>query len=197
MTADQPSTAALDDLAGVVDLFGWLTREELTRALSELAFKQRTAVDDDAISAAIDRAVAEYVLVPAPLTALSAGGEPVADGETRATDSEADSAPAVTGPSDGIEADTVAFAVGPAAFPSLPRNAGDLPHILDLTERSVDRDRLVDAVVARFRSDAASAVAATDVARIETLVDVTYDIETWASADVDDLRTQLAAELDD
>jgi len=61
-----PSVAAQDDLAGIVDLFEWLTRAELSRALSELAFKQRTEVDEDAIAAAIDVAVAEYALVPAP-----------------------------------------------------------------------------------------------------------------------------------
>ena len=47
---DGPSVAARDDLAGVVDLFEWLTREELSRALSELAFKQRAEVDDEAIA---------------------------------------------------------------------------------------------------------------------------------------------------
>jgi len=72
--ADTPSVAARDDLAGVVDLFEWLTRAELSRALSELAFKQRSEVDDEAIAAAIDVAVAEYALVPAPPAALSEAG---------------------------------------------------------------------------------------------------------------------------
>lgn len=50
-----------DDLAGVVDLFGALTREELGRALSELAFKRGEEVED--VDAAIDDALASYHLV--------------------------------------------------------------------------------------------------------------------------------------
>ncbi len=50
-----------DELAGVVDLFGALTREELRRALSELAFKRGAEPDDP--GGAIDDAVASYHLV--------------------------------------------------------------------------------------------------------------------------------------
>ena len=50
-----------DDLAGVVDLFGALTREELRRALSELAFKRGEEVDD--ADARIDDALASYHLI--------------------------------------------------------------------------------------------------------------------------------------
>ena len=97
-----PSVAARDDLAGVVDLFDWLTRAELSRALSELAFKQRTEVDEDAIAAAIDAAIAEYALVPAPSAALSEAGSPVESDDGTTTDTEA-----------------AGLTVGPAAFPSL------------------------------------------------------------------------------
>lgn len=50
-----------DDLAGVVDLFGALTRSELERALAELAFKQGEDAPDAA--ALIDDALATYHLV--------------------------------------------------------------------------------------------------------------------------------------
>jgi hypothetical protein len=51
-----------DELAGVVDLFGALTPRELERALEELALKRGGTVDVDDLAAAIDDAVASYVL---------------------------------------------------------------------------------------------------------------------------------------
>ena len=49
-----------DDLAGVVDLFGALTREELDRALEELAYKQGTEPPGPAV---VELALQRYVLV--------------------------------------------------------------------------------------------------------------------------------------
>jgi hypothetical protein len=181
-TTAAPSVAARDDLAGVVDLFDWLTRAELSHALSELAYKKRAEVDDDAIAAAIDVAVAEYTLVPAPPEALTEDGtEPTA----------------VDDPDDGLDADGVALAVGPAAFPSLPDDAADLPHILDVPERGVDRAVLSEAVLARLSTDAVSAISESDVDRLEVLADVTYDIEAWAPVDATAIRDRIVAELDD
>ncbi|RLM51767.1 hypothetical protein [Halorubrum sp. Atlit-28R] len=171
--ASGPSVAARDDLAGVVDLFGWLTRAELSRALSELAFKQRAEVDEAAIDAAIDLAVAEYALVPAPSAALSsAGSESASERET-------------------------ALAVGPAAFPTLPAGAEDLPHILEIPDREVDREALSDAVLERLREEAVAAIGDSDDERLETLADVTYDVEAWAPVDVDPVRTRILAEVDE
>ncbi|GAA0533549.1 hypothetical protein ABNG02_09425 [Halorubrum ejinorense] len=171
--ADGPSVAARDDLAGVVDLFAWLTRTELSQALSELAFKSRTEVDEDAIDAAIDLAVAEYALVPAPAAALSSEGtESASERET-------------------------ALAVGPAAFPTLPEGAADLPHILDIPSREVDREALSDAVLERLREEAVAAIGDGDDDRLETLADVTYDVEAWAPVDVDPVRTRILAEVDE
>jgi len=178
---DAPSVAARDDLAGVVDLFEWLTRAELSHALSELAFKQRAEVDDDAIAAAIDVAVAEYALVPAPPAALSEGGE---------------TPPETADPEAGLDAGDVALAVGPAAFPSLPDGAGDLPHILDVPERDVDREALSEAVLARLSTDAVSAIRESNADRLEVLADVTYDIEAWAPVDAGEIRERIVAELD-
>lgn len=50
-----------DEIAGVVDLFGALAREDLRQALSELAFKRGTEIDD--ADDLIDHAVASYHLV--------------------------------------------------------------------------------------------------------------------------------------
>ncbi|SDG19601.1 hypothetical protein SAMN04488067_11937 [Halorubrum xinjiangense] len=168
-----PSVAARDDLAGVVDLFGWLTRGEMSHALSELAFKKRTEVDEGAIDAAIDLAVREYALVPAPDDALSG------DGET-----------------DRSEEETTALAVGPAAFPTLPEGAEDLPHILDVPDRDVDREALADSVLSQLREEAVEAINEGDADRLEVLADVTYDVEAWAPVDTDPVRTRILAELD-
>ena len=179
----EPSVAARDDLAGVVDLFGWLTRAELSEALSELAFKQRAEVDEAAIDAAIDLAVAEYALVPAPVEALSGGGAAdLADGDGSGDDG-----------GDG----PTALAVGPAAFPTLPEGAEDLPHILDVPDRGVDREALADAVLEQLRREAVEAIGEGDDERLETLADVTYDVEAWAPVDVDPVRTRILAEVDE
>jgi len=196
---EPPSVAARDDLAGVVDLFEWLTREELSRALSELAYKQRAEVDDGAIDGAIDAAVAEYALVPAPPAALSEAGagstlEAVADPGDGGGTAEA-AAGAADADADAY-ADALALAVGPAAFPSLPADAEDLPHILDVPERDVDRETLSEAVLERLSADAVAAINAGDAARLEVLADVTYDIEAWAPVDAGDVRERIVAELD-
>ncbi|WP_280585304.1 hypothetical protein [Halorubrum sp. Boch-26] len=186
---DAPSVAARDDLAGVVDLFGWLTRAELSHALSELAFKRRTEVDDDAIAAAIDVAVAEYALVPAPPAALDGFGDSAGTTAGAVPEEVAD-------PDGGLDADAVALAVGPAAFPSLPDGAADLPHILDVPERDVDRERLSDAVLERLSEDAAAAISEGDDDRLAVLADVTYDVEAWAPVDAEDIRERIVVELD-
>lgn len=51
------------ELAGVVDLFGALTREELGEALVELAFKRGEERDPADFGPAVDDAVASYHLV--------------------------------------------------------------------------------------------------------------------------------------
>jgi hypothetical protein len=144
-----------DELAGVVDIFGALTRAELESALGELAFKRGEDVDREAARAAVDEAVENYYLVAVD-----------GDGETL-------------------------LAPGPAAFPSLPDGAEDLPHILDVPERAPDRSSLVDAAERRLRGDAARAVDEGDEGRIERLLDVSYDLETWGGVDVAEVRTRL------
>jgi hypothetical protein len=52
-----------DDLAGVVDLFGGLTRAQLGEALAELAYKRGGEYDPDGFEAIIDAAVRSYHLI--------------------------------------------------------------------------------------------------------------------------------------
>ncbi|MEF8856348.1 MAG: hypothetical protein V5A16_02880 [Haloplanus sp.] len=152
------STATGDELAGVVDLFGALTREELEAALGELAFKRGEAVDDDAIEEAVAAAIEGYYLVTVD------------------------------------RGDETLLVPGPVAFPALPDGAEDLPHIMDVPDRDVDE--VVEAVERRLRADAARAVDAGDAERIERLLDVSYDLETWGATDVSDIRSRLDAALE-
>lgn len=146
-------TATHDELAGVVGLFGALTREELERALRELAFKQGREIDDAAVDEAIDDALDAYALVE--------------------TDGEAP-----------------LLVVGPTAFPTLPSEADDLPHIMDVPERSVDREELAPTVHARLLAEAEDAADE----RVATLREASYDLEAWASIDAGDVRERLEGE---
>jgi hypothetical protein len=151
-----------NDVAGVVDLFGALTRAELGEALAELAFKHGEDHDAAAFKGVIERAERSYHLVAV---------------EAEETD------------------DSPILVVGPAAFPDLPDGATDLPHILDIDDRTVGRDTAAKAAETRFREDASAAVDAGDTERIETLLDVSYELEAWGSVDLAESRDRLDAAL--
>jgi len=63
-----------DDLAGVVDAFGALTRAELGAALTELVFKQGEETNPEEFDDIIDGAIDEYQLIR--LDEAEAAGEP-------------------------------------------------------------------------------------------------------------------------
>jgi hypothetical protein len=149
-----------DEVAGVVDLFGALTRAELRRALAELSFKRGADPESAAADEALDAAVESYHVVE-------------------------------------LDGDPPQFAVGPVAFPALPRGAEDLPHILDVPTRTVDREAVARDVEERLRAETARAVAAGDDDRVAHLLDVTYDLEAWASVDVSGIRDRLDAAVND
>ena len=160
-----------DELAGIVDLFGALTRGELAAACSELAFKQGQDVDKPELDAKIEAALDAYVLAEYNPVDASEVTERSVDGRE----------PLVT--------------VGPTAFPTLPPNAEDLPHILEFERRSVDRERLATQVCERLCVEGAAAVDAGETDRAAELVDVAYDIELWAPLETEDIRAQLIAAL--
>ena len=171
-TDDAPDWLVPDALAGIVDLFGWLTPTELRRAVDELAFKRRETVEPSTVAAVVDDAVDAYVLVSAPAAAIDEGTVP-------------------------LDNEHPLLAVGPVAFPTLPDGATDLPHILDVDPRTVTREALADAVLERLSEEAVAAITADDATRLETLADVTYDLEAWAAVDVGRVRDRIVAELDD
>jgi hypothetical protein len=152
-----------DALAGVVDLFGALTRAELERALEELAYKQGVDPPDPEV---VDRATERYALV-----AYRTGS---VDGERS---------------EDGDE-ETELLVPGPSAFPALPPGAGDLPHIMDAVEREVDREAVERAAEERFRADVARALASGDDELVGRLLDVSYDLDAWG-LDLSELRARL------
>jgi len=148
-----------DELAGIVDVLGPSTREELARACGELAFKRGEDVDADAFESAIESALSTYHLVA------------VADHDA--------------------EGETPLVVVGPAAFPALPDGAEDLPHILDLPDRSIARESMGEAAETQFRRDAADAVGRDDQERIQRLLDVSYDLEAWGPVELATARGRL------
>lgn len=155
-----------DDLAGVVDLFGGLTRSELGEALAELAFKRGEDHDPDAFESDIDAAIQSYHLVAVPPDA------------------------------GGVAVDEDLLVVGPVAFPELPDGATDLPHILDVADRSVDRAAATSAAGRRFRADADDAIDGGDPTRIEALLDVSYELAAWGDVDLAETRERLDAALE-
>jgi hypothetical protein len=150
-----------DELAGVVDLFGALTREELGEALAELAYKRREEYDAGGFTDEIVAAVESYHLICI----------------------DPDDAP--------IDVDAPVLVAGPGAFPVLPEGATDLVHILDTDERELDRETAGRAVLDRFREDAAAAIEDGTPARIERLIDVSYELEAWADVDLSAERDHL------
>jgi hypothetical protein len=169
-----------DDIAGVVDLFGALTRAELRRALSELAFRQGEDREPAAFEAAVESAVDSYHLVSVPGDAL---GDDVTGADA---------------PGDGVEhgGEAGLLVAGPVAFPTLPEGGEDLPHIMDVPDRAVDREAAAAAAEKQFRADAAAAVGADDTGRVGTLLDVSYELEAWGPVDLSETRRRLDAARD-
>jgi len=155
-------SATLDELAGVVDLFDGLTRDELSRALIELGARRGDDPDEDAVAESIEAAVDRYFLARY----------------------ERDDADDLLVP-------------GPAAFPSMPDHGEDLPHIMDVPDRSPDRERLGEQIAERIAADAEAAIDDGDAERVDRLLDVTYDVEAWAPVELDDVRERLDAALAD
>lgn len=180
-----------DELAGVTDLFGALTPAELRQAIEELAFKR----GEDAPELPIEAAVSEYRLVGIE-PGREQGDEPRRGG-TRSEETSGDAGNEGTG-SGGTSAEEEQrserlLVPGPTAFPALPPGAEDLPHILEVEPRTIDRDALSERVEERFRREAARAVVAGDEGRIEALLDTSYDLEAWGAVDLADARARLDA----
>jgi hypothetical protein len=143
-----------DELAGVVDLFGALTHEELCDALSELAFKAGREANEEAIAGRIAAATEAYALV------------------------------------EFEGSDETLLVPGPTAFPELPPDATDLPHIMSVPDREVDRGVLGEQVVEELLAAAEASAGDAEGERTE-LREVSYDVEAWANVDASAVRARL------
>ncbi|MFB6229339.1 MAG: hypothetical protein ABEH88_12450 [Halobacteriales archaeon] len=88
------------------------------------------------------------------------------------------------------------LAPGPAALPSLPNHAEDLPHMMDVPERAIDPERLANAAREQLSDDARQAISESDRDRTEFLVDVCYDVEALGPVEVDPIRERLLDSLE-
>lgn len=158
-----PEVFSPDELAGVLELFGALTEPEFRRAVNEAAFRTGRDVDDDALAARVDDATESFHVVRV----------------------DPDAVPRVVPSLDG---DDAAYVPGPRAWPAEPEGGEDLPHILDVDPRTVNRDALAVRVRQQLRAGVEQAAAAGDPDALQELLDVTYDVETWADVDLDDTR---------
>lgn len=86
------------------------------------------------------------------------------------------------------------YAPGPAALPTLPEHGEDLPHMMDVEPRSIDRSTIGRAVEERLRSDAARAVADEATERMTTLLDVAYEVDAWG-IDTTEIRERLSSAM--
>ena len=161
--SDDADVLSPDELAGVLEPFGALTAAEFRQAVNEAAFRTGRDVDDDALAARVDDATDSFHLVRV---------EP--DAVQRVVPS--------------LSGDDAAYVPGPRAWPAEPDGAEDLPHILDVDPRTVDRDALAARVRQQLRAGIERAAAAGDGDHLQDLLDVTYDVETWANVDLDDTR---------
>lgn len=168
-----------DELAGVADLFGALTRGELRTAFADLAARSGADFDPDELDAAIQDALDGYYLV-------SVGGQ---DGDGTGDGNDGDGTGVASGSGDA--GDHELLASGPTALPRLPDGGEDLPHLVAVDRRSVDRETLGEVALVRLRGDAARAVNDGDEERIATLLDVCYDLEAWAPVETEGLRARL------
>ncbi|MDJ1431052.1 hypothetical protein [Halostagnicola sp. A-GB9-2] len=165
--------ATADELAGVVDLFGGLSRDELERALSEAAFRaDGRSIDEGALEEAIDDGLESFTLLECTVAEMT-------------TDPRT------------LDAEDQFYVSGPAAFPEVPEYAEDVPHILDIDRRRFDREALGETARDRFSDAIDEALnGARSDERLEYLLEVSYDIEAWAPVELADERGRLEEGLD-
>ena len=76
------------------------------------------------------------------------------------------------------------YVVGPAAFPEIPEGGRDLPHMLDLSHCTVNRQEIAEELLERFLGQEI------DIER-ESAIELSYDLESWTNIDASDLREHV------
>jgi len=180
---------ASDPIAGSVE--GWVTRDSIfyllekegtmewltNRPIAHRGLHSNGVPENTipAFEAAIDAALATYHLVAVASEGHAASKR---SGDAAEWDHDAD-------------VDAPLVVVGPAAFPDILEGTEDLPHILDVPGRDVSDEAAAVAAEQRFRDDAAEAVRARDDERIQTLLDVSYELEAWGPVELSTARGRL------
>ncbi|HIJ12474.1 MAG TPA: hypothetical protein HA275_01930 [Halobacteriales archaeon] len=85
---------------------------------------------------------------------------------------------------------------GPSALPELPEGGEDLPHLILVGEREINREEVEKSVVERIGKEVEIAIFEKDRNQIESLLNVCYDLEIWAGVDVDGIRKKLERIID-
>ena len=93
-------------------------------------------------------------------------------------------------------ADQGLLVAGPSALPELPEGGEDLPHLILVGEREINREELEKGVAERLGKEVEIAIFEKDRNQIESLLDVCYDLEMWAGVDVDGIRKKLERIID-
>jgi len=93
-------------------------------------------------------------------------------------------------------ADQGLLVAGPSALPELPEGGEDLPHLILVGEREINREELEKGVAERLGKEVEIAIFEKDRNQIESLLDVCYDLEMWAEVDVDGIRKKLERIID-
>lgn len=176
---------SLDELAGIVDLFGTLTRDAVDTAIVEMAFRQGIEVESDTRQEMITTAINQYRLIIYPST----------EDEMRSIQHPSEQASDINSNIDETKLNRIA--PGPTAFPTLPAHAEDLPRILETDGQAIDHEAATYAVINRLRDDTEQAITNNDIELMRYLRDVTYDIETWAGVATanDDLISDVRCRL--
>ncbi|HII51652.1 MAG TPA: hypothetical protein HA321_01915, partial [Halobacteriales archaeon] len=78
----------------------------------------------------------------------------------------------------------------------LPEGGEDLPHLILVGEREINREELEKGVAERLGKEVEIAIFEKDRNQIESLLDVCYDLEMWAGVDVDGIRKKLERIID-
>ena len=93
-------------------------------------------------------------------------------------------------------ADQGLLVAGPSALPELPEGGEDLPHLILVGEREINREELEKGVAERLGKEVEIAIFEKDRNQIESLLDVCYDLEMWAGVDIDGIRKKLERIID-
>lgn len=83
---------------------------------------------------------------------------------------------------------------GPTAWPTVPTVAEDLPHVLDIEPRTIDRTAVARQLIERFLDEMDEDLTPE---RIASLRQLAYDLESWAGVDAGPLRDELKEVAED